>query len=610
MAKKYILRKFRPGSKEHNKVNTLVSLNTLGLSSNNALLKNSLASGASESNLSNTSLLYPYNNDAEANDFAKYRDITKSADENYAYFELSYAQRVEYLRMFAQQQTISFVLDTVADDVIVFDENNYFAKLDIKQLKANVSAGSKKGDELVETCEKAFKRVYSMFGWDKNAGAWNFLRKLLIEGYLSFEIIFNDLENPTEIIGFKYIDPQTLEPAIEIDSKGREVKVWYQNRDSAEERCIPDINIIYISWSSAYSGEITRLSYLEGLTRSYNMLSQMENSRLIWNIQNSQKKMKIIVPVGDLSPAKSETLINQIKADWTEETHVDTMSGEVVINGTPQFSFTKTYFFPQRSSGSMTIEEIAPEGYDMSSIDPLKYFWKRFIIETKVPANRFPLDLGGDGGGSLIKDDSAITREEYTYGRFINRIRTIFREVLLKPIWIQVCLYLPELAPSEFLKQAIGIVFNEENIFTEAKERNSLKAGVDIINQLAGLRDSNDKPVFSIQFLVEKFLNFTQEDKELNERYKQQEILDALDKAKDIKDHQQYNQEHASSGGIVPGTDGGGDGGGFGDFGMDNAGDFGGGADFAGSGEFGGGEDADFGGGAYFGGGDLCGGIL
>ena len=504
---------------------------------------------------------------------------------------MSYQQRVEYLRNFSQQQTISFVLDTVADEAIVLDENNYFAHLDVDKLKMNISANSEIGEELIDTCERAFRRVYSMYGWDKSNGAWNMFKKFLIEGYLAFEIIYDNLEQPTEIIGFKYIDPTTLEPAIEIDTQGREIKVWYQNRGSSDERCIPDVNIVYISWAGGILGEgYSRVSYLEGLTRSFNMLSQMESSRMIWNIQNAQKRVKVVVPVGDLSPYKAQALMNQLKAEWNEETHIDQINGELVVNGTPQFSFTKTYFFPQRTAGTITLEEIATEGYDLSSIEPLKYFWRRFILETKVPANRFMIDPSAEGAHSLGGDDASITREEYAFSRFINRIRAIYREILLKPVWIQICLYMPKLAKSEYLKQAIGIVFNEENTFVEVKERAAMKSGIEMITQLYGLQDSQNKPIFSMKFLVQKYLNFTDDDLALNEKYKQQEILDQLENAKKIKDHAEYNAAHnTGSEPIGDGSQGGDEFGGGGD---DFSADFGGGNDFGGGGnDFGGGVE-------------------
>ena len=164
----------------------------------------------------------------------------------------------------------------------------------------------------------------------------------------------------------------------------------------------------------------------------------------------------------------------------------------------------------------------------------------------------------------------------------------------MKPVWIQICLYLPKLAKSEYLRQAIGIEFNEENTFAAAKERAALKQGVDMINQLSGLVDSNQKPVFSMKFLVEKFLNFSDDDMALNSQYKQAEIIEALERAKLIRDHKkaQMAVQNANGGGMNAAN------GGMNDFG-ESGGDFGGGEDF-GAGDFGGGDDFGSGGGDDF----------
>ena len=606
MAKKYVLRSFKPGDKKHNKVNTLINLSALGLNSSQSILKNSLSVGASES-VTNTAAatLFPYDEDVQANPFHKYKDITKNSAESYAYFDLSYPQRVEYLRMLSQHQTISFVLDTVADESIVIDENNYFAHLDVDKLKLNLSANNEQSQALIDTCTKAFERVYTMFGWDKSNGAWNTFKKFLIEGYIAFEIIYdNKPEYAREIIGFKELDPATLEPGIEYGADGKEQKVWYQNRGDSNQRTIPDAHMIYISWADGSMGGQTRISYLEGLSRSFQMLTQIENSRLMWNIMNSGKRTKMIIPVGDLSPYKADTLMNQIKAEWNEDVYIDDFSGQVVVNGVPNFSFNKMYFFPQRTSGTIDISEISVEGYDLSSIDPMKYFWRRFILETKIPANRFTLDVTADSAHTLNGDDASITREEYAFGRFVNRIRSIFREVLLKPVWIQVCLYMPKLAKSEYLKQAIGIVFNDENMFAEAKERTAIQQGVNVINTLYALQGADGKPIFSMKFLVERYLNISEDDMELNKRYKEEETLELLNRAKSIKQHQEYNAQQGNQAPQVAQEGGNDFGGGFG-----GGDDFGAGGNDFGGGDFGGGDD--FGGGGTaedFGGGDAGGG--
>lgn len=65
--------------------------------------------------------LYPYDEDIQETPFTKYKDVTKNHSSSYAYYDLSYPQRVEYLRQFSQHRMIDFVLDTIADETIVLD---------------------------------------------------------------------------------------------------------------------------------------------------------------------------------------------------------------------------------------------------------------------------------------------------------------------------------------------------------------------------------------------------------------------------------------------------------------------------------------------------------
>lgn len=44
-----------------------------------------------------------------------------------------------------------------------------------------------------------------------------------------------------------------------------------------------------------------------------------------------------------------------------------------------------------------------------------------------------------------------------------------------------------------------------------------------------------------MKFLVERYLDMSPEDMELNEKYKQQEILEKIETAKRMKQHAEYN---------------------------------------------------------------------
>lgn len=428
--------------------------------------------------------------------------------------------------------------------------------------------------------------MYTCYGWESSADAWNYYKKFLIEGFLAFEIIVDDPKSPTSIIAFKELDPSTLEPEIHM-YEGQEVQVWYQYRgDSERQRIIPDANIVYISWAGMNFSAHSRISYLEGLVRPLNILRQLENSHIIWNVQNSQKRIKITVPVGTMTDSKAQQRVSEFLADWNEEVVIDDASGEVTVNGYPKFSYSKTYVIPQRGEGgSTTVEEVAGEGYDMNTTESLQYFYRKFILESEVPVNRFPMNISSAPSNPL-NVDASVTREEYMFSRFIQRIRGIFKDVLLKPLWVQICLMHPEIAKSNYLKSCLGIIFNEENIFALAKKRAMVNEGAGIVQTLSGMQDPvSQKPIFAIEWLVKEFMGLTDNDLEVNRQYMKKQILADIERQKLIKKHMQ--QQPTTQAGNQEGTPGAGAG-----FGGDTGGGFGVGDTGAGfdAGGFGGGD--------------------
>jgi len=506
-----------------------------------------------------------------------------------AFFDKEYPTRRDFLRRFAMNGEIEHVLEVIADETIIQDDANFFAYPNTRKLKSVLKA--EKAKIIVDDLNESFKKVYYAFGFNSGHDGWHYVKKFLIDGFLAFEIIYDgeDDDNAKNILGFKELDPVTLEPEMREDEEGHEYRVWIQFRgDSERQRELVDGNVIYISW--ARGNFISRLSYVERLVRAFNMLRTMENSRIIWNVMNSQSRMKIIVPIGTQSEVKARTRLSELRGMYKEDVTIDYQSGEVTINGTPNFSFAKQYIIPSKEGVETVIDSFAPAGYDLSDTNALSYFWKRFIIETKVPKDRFSNTGGEEGGGSnWSSGGEGITREEIRFSYFINRIRSIFQEILLKPTWIQFCLKHPSFLKDKALRGAIGIEFVEENLFTEAKKREIASKGADIITTLSNIRQQDvdaegnitiDGMYFDPKFLVEKYMNYTEEDLKLNAKYKKErkEQLNRISQAvKRINAQIQSQQMGAEGdmGGLGGGMDfGGGDLGG----GMDFGGDLGGGA--------------------------------
>lgn len=450
-----------------------------------------------------------------------------------AFFDKEYATRRDFLRRFAMNGEIEHVLEVIADETIIQDDANFFAYPNTKKLKAVLKA--EKAKEIVDDLNESYKKVYYAFGFNQGHDGWHYTKKFLIDGFLAFEIIYDGEESADakNILGFKELDPITLEPEMRKDEEGNEFRVWIQFRgDSEKQRELVDANVIYISWARGQF--ISRLSYVERLVRAFNMLRTMENSRIIWNVINAQQRMKIVVPIGTQSEVKARTRLSELRGMYKEDITIDYHSGEVTINGTPNFSFAKQYIIPSKEGQETIIDSIAPAGYDLSGTMALDYFWKRFIIETKIPKDRFSNsggEEGGGGGSNWTTGGDGIAREEIRFGYFINRIRTIIQEILMKPTWIQFCLKHPLFMKDKALRGAVSLEFVEENLFTEAKKRSIDSAGSEMVNNLMGIHQPEvngegeitaDGMYFDPKFLVEKYMNFTEEDLKLNEKYKKE----------------------------------------------------------------------------------------
>jgi hypothetical protein len=67
-----------------------------------------------------------------------------------------------------------------------------------------------------------------------------------------------------------------------------------------------------------------------------------------------------------------------------------------------------------------------------------------------------------------------MTRDEIRFTNFIRRIRTIFKEILIKPLRIQMVLDFPELKDDPFFNSNLKLKFNSNDLFEKWKWLNNL----------------------------------------------------------------------------------------------------------------------------------------
>ena len=117
-------------------------------------------------------------------------------------------------------------------------------------------------------------------------------------------------------------------------------------------------------------------------------------------------------------------------------------------------------------------------------------------------------------------------RDEIKFSKFINRLRSVFQEILVKPLYIQMCLKYPEFADDPQFKTQVAMKFNEDNAFAELKTMEIMERRLDFIGSM---RDSlmttnaetmEEEYFFDMDFLVKRYLNLTPDDIAANEASK------------------------------------------------------------------------------------------
>jgi hypothetical protein len=264
----------------------------------------------------------------------------------------------------------------------------------------------------------------------------------------------------------------------------------------------------------------------------------MEHSRIIWNVMNAQYRIKMTVPIGSKSPQKAKETLGELMTSYKEDIKLDTTSGELAINGRPDLQFYKNYLFPEQGGQSTKVETINAQGPNLNVMDSVVYFYNKLRQDSKIPYNRFSARLGTGSGNTFKTAADGAERDEVRFSKFITRLRSIFQEIMVKPLWIQMCLEFPDLKNDSEFRSQIGVKFESDNSFGESREIEQLLKKIDFIAALGEIKETvNDEEVqyFNQDFLIERYSGINNDDIQMNKSY--------IEKAKERGEEQEAAPE-------------------------------------------------------------------
>lgn len=416
------------------------------------------------------------------------------------YLDRSYSDKRRILREYSIKDYIRTFVTILCDECIIYKDQDFCSP---KALSNDYS------QDIKDKYQEYFEKIYNDYGFSDGITAWSMMKDFLIDGYIANEIVWDDKKK--NIIHFNRLKPDTLVPAYE-QSIGN---LWIQYPEDPQlRRIFLDSQIVFISYST--QNDYSETSYVEGLIKPYNQLKIIEQTRIMFNMINATIYQKFTIPTKGLSRQKAEEQIGQLIADYSEEVEWDDTLGTVRINGTKHLPYNKQIWFPDGDAGTPAMELVSPEGHDLNESDILKWFQNGLNMASNIPFGRFEHE---NGGGNIVSDASEMTRDEVKLGNFTGRIRTIFKELIVKPIKLQMCMEFPELIDDHIFLNQLDITFNSNQLFETWKKLGNLEKRSGIMGTLLGIVDADGKPYFHIDYLIDKVMELTPEEKEENKSY-------------------------------------------------------------------------------------------
>lgn len=440
---------------------------------------------------------------------------TPKKEEDKSYSEKALIEKVRVLRKMATQPELEDILDILANECIVYDNDESYVATPFMDTALIQELNEKSAEEIRRCVDTSFYKLYMLLDLKRNA--WSLFKRWLIDGVLAFEIVYDDLEHPKSIIGIIPIDPTII--TRKVDQDGTEKWIMFKDMVGLE-RTLLSSQIIYVKYSERDDG-VDRQSYLERLIRPFNIYRIIEQAQIIWTTTQASFKMMFTIPVAGMNKARGLQTLQSAMNRYKEEITFNSETGELLTNGKVNQIFNKEYWMPENENGKPEIETLVDNGPQLNDSDQLTYHLNKLYKISKIPLGRFDKDAQATWFGS---DPTAVLRDEINFGRFVNRLRATWSEIILKPLRIQVSLSIPDIKNDKRILDAISLRFNTYNQFTEMMEIEIDTKRVEFIQTMHDSlttqdAEGNDVSFFSEKFLVLKYLKMSEADLELNEKY-------------------------------------------------------------------------------------------
>lgn len=443
---------------------------------------------------------------------------------NYGYSPITDINARNALLIFSENNEIKKAIKAICNEIIVSNLKSYKYPVNPIINLSTIPEDKQEVAKAIQTYldEIFYPELYRMLKL-KNKGLFKLIAEFLKTGKMAYEIVYDNLKRPKEIVNMVPMDPSELQKFMENDN------IYYVQRSlsgDTKERIMHENQVVILEWNEYEYGYV---SYVDQLRRPFNIMRGMQSSKILWFAVKSQVRMHIKLNMGDVSRQDAIQKLTVARDEFTNDFFLDEQSGQILFNGETDSTGYHEFFTAETSqSGSPEIEEVIGNGPDLTEVDSLQYWEKLFWKETEIPFDR--IDPSSSETWNFV-DVTNVRKSEINFSKFILDIKDTIAEVFLKPIVIQLTLKEAEIGVDMALLDSILIEFVSFNEYDKLGELEVLDKKIQIATNIAAFGEIEDvngitRKAIPLKFIIDNYLDFTPEQKEAMRLARRQENIE------------------------------------------------------------------------------------
>lgn len=260
------------------------------------------------------------------------------------------------------------------------------------------------------------------------------------------------------------------------------------------------------------------LSYLHRAIKSYNAITNFENSILIYTIVRAPQRRIFYIDTGLLQGKKAEEYVNGMMKKYSNKMTFDSDTGD--LRGSYNIkSMLEDYFIPRQNGERGTNVETLDGAGELTNIDFVNNYKKNLWEALRIPISR----KGEDPSQFVLGRASEISRDEIKFKKFSNRVRQRFSRMFIHAFAIH--LQLKNIITKQDRDENLGNIFlkfNTDNFFTELKDNEILQGRLELLSSI----DEYVGKYFSKETVMKKVLQMNDDEIKEEQEKIEQELKD------------------------------------------------------------------------------------